>query len=117
MIAQEESSALIPLCHHYFYHLTPQFCSYNCCVDLLHNAGASAPRKGKFSPGQPVKYWLDNVVCEGNEESLFDCPRRGRARTIGIHNCRRGERAGVQCLSRFIFTIMYDVIICLLCFR
>ena len=94
--------------HHYFYNCTLWFLQLLCWPLICKNwkitysyAGVSAPCKGKFNPGQPVQYWLDNVMCVGNEESLFDCPRRGRARTIGIHNCRRRERAGVRCLSMF----------------
>ena len=45
---------------------------------------------------QPVQYWLDDVQCEGSEQSLFDCQHR---QPIGTHNCVRRERAGVHCLS------------------
>ena len=63
-------------------------------------SGASASIKGVFKKEDPVEYWLDNVKCEGDEESLFDCPRSGRASMIGYHNCGRRERAGVKCLSK-----------------
>ena len=62
-------------------------------------SGASAIRRGVFEEGQPVKYWLDDVQCEGDEQSLFDCPRFGRARIMGSHNCHSTERAGVHCQS------------------
>ena len=61
-------------------------------------SGAVATIKGVFEEGEPVKYWLDNVKCKGDEQSLFDCPRSGRAKMIGYHNCGRRERAGVHCL-------------------
>lgn len=37
--------------------------------------------------------WLDNVDCDGTEESIQDCPKNN----IGIHNCGHHEDAGVQC--------------------
>ena len=55
--------------------------------------GASAITGLVFGPDEPVEYWLDDVNCEGNEDSLLDCPHAG----IGLHNCRARERAGVVC--------------------
>ena len=37
--------------------------------------------------------WLDEVDCNGTETSLVDCPKN----PWGIHNCHRGEVAGVHC--------------------
>ena len=62
-------------------------------------SGAFAFRSGVFEEGEPVTYWLDDVHCKGDEQSLFDCPRSGHARIMGIHNCGRRERAGVYCQS------------------
>ena len=42
------------------------------------------------------RMWLDNVNCEGNETSLFACPRHGTL-AVGVHNCRPREAVGVQC--------------------
>ena len=42
------------------------------------------------------RMWLDNVNCEGNETSLFACPRHGNL-AVGVHNCRPREAVGVQC--------------------
>ena len=39
-------------------------------------------------------YWLDDVNCDGDEETLLDCPH---AEPIGTHNCQARERAGVTC--------------------
>ena len=55
--------------------------------------GARATCDGRFE-GMKPSYWLDDVQCVGNEDSLFDCVNGG----IGRHNCRQGERAGVKCL-------------------
>ena len=55
-------------------------------------------RRGEFE--SEVNYWLDDVHCEGNEQSLFDCPRGRRGdKPTGDHNCGRKERAGVHCIS------------------
>ena len=36
---------------------------------------------------------LDQLTCNGTENSLFDCPHRG----VGVHNCSRFGDAGVRC--------------------
>ena len=46
-----------------------------------------------FEDDEPVEYWLDDVVCDGDEASLFECAHAG----LGVHNCKRNERAGVIC--------------------
>ena len=43
-------------------------------------------------PG-PNKWWLDDVVCEGTEDSLADCEHR----EWGQFNCGNPERVGVYC--------------------
>ena len=40
-----------------------------------------------------VHYWLDNIKCDGTEESLLDCEYEA----LGYHNCRDDEIAGVEC--------------------
>ncbi|CAI8044096.1 Scavenger receptor cysteine-rich type 1 protein M130, partial [Geodia barretti] len=57
--------------------------------------GATLIRMGFFNANEPRRYWLDDVKCNGDESSLFDCPHRG----WGVHNCGRRERAGVNCLN------------------
>ena len=37
--------------------------------------------------------WLNNVNCDGNEDSLFDC----NDNTFGNHNCEHFEDVGVTC--------------------
>ncbi|CAI8007778.1 Deleted in malignant brain tumors 1 protein [Geodia barretti] len=56
---------------------------------------ADATTKGSFKPGEPAKYWLDDVQCLGDEKSLFDCPHN----KVATHNCGPKERAGVHCLT------------------
>ena len=46
----------------------------------------------------PQIYHLDDVNCDGSENSLSDCPHAG----IGVENCVTGaEEAGVMCTSKF----------------
>lgn len=57
---------------------------------------AKGTTHSKFgSDRAPVDYWLDDVDCSGNENSLFDCEHK----QIGRHNCRVGERAGAICVG------------------
>jgi hypothetical protein len=57
--------------------------------------GAEPIRRGSFNANEPRQYWLDDVKCKGDESSLLDCPHGG----LGVHNCGRRERAGVNCLN------------------
>ena len=50
-------------------------------------------------PGE-VKYWLDNVRCEGDEEALFACAHRG----IEQVQCGGRKAAGVTC-HRKLFVV------------
>ena len=58
--------------------------------------GSVFNKKADGTPKDNGKFWLDDVRCLGDEESLLDCPRRNK-RDIGTHNCRAGEAAGVRC--------------------
>ena len=44
-------------------------------------------------------YVLDNIICSGNEASIFDCPRYNQ--TAGVdewdNDCSAKEIAGVRC--------------------
>ena len=42
------------------------------------------------------KFWLDDLICDGDETKLIDCPRHQNV-AIGTHNCRSSEHAGVIC--------------------
>jgi len=58
-------------------------------------------RKSYFGAGTgPI--WLDDLLCNGEESSLLDCPvvggRQGRE-VIGEHNCRVTEIVGVRCMA------------------
>ncbi|XP_064598516.1 scavenger receptor cysteine-rich type 1 protein M130-like [Liolophura sinensis] len=54
--------------------------------------GAKAWGKAHFGQGKgPI--WLDEVYCEGHENSLLDCSHR----PLGDSNCDHSEDAGVTC--------------------
>ena len=58
--------------------------------------GRSLPPLYFGAPDEGVTMWLDNVMCEGDETSLLDCPRHGNL-AVGVHNCRPREAVGVRC--------------------
>ena len=56
------------------------------------------------APDEDVTIWLDNLMCEGDETSLLDCPRRRGNQSpgagnllVGEHNCLPSETVGVRC--------------------
>ena len=46
-----------------------------------------------------VKYWMDHVNCDGDEENLFACTHLGF--TDEDNECKKGVRAGVTCLALY----------------
>lgn len=48
--------------------------------------------------------FLDNVDCEGTEETLLDCVHNGAS----IHNCGHYEDAGVLCQRECAPVIIYN---------
>ena len=78
------------------------------CRQLGHQGGTAIIRSPRrFGEGTGPIY-LDDVECRGNESRLLDCPRTGRARTIGNHNCLHLEDAGAICSAKNgapVFTI------------
>ena len=60
--------------------------------ELSHyNTGATTIHNGVFPP---KNYTMDDVHCNGDENSLFECTYNKK------HNCGRRERAGVNCISK-----------------
>ena len=76
------------------------------CRQLGYEQG-SVPDGGRFlqshfgpaDEGAPI--WLDNLLCDGDESSLMDCPRASQpgGTDPGHHNCslRHLEDVGVRC--------------------
>lgn len=59
-------------------------------VGVLSVSRARSARR--FGNGEgPI--WLDDVHCNGSEDSIFDCQHRG----FGIHNCGHTEDIGIIC--------------------
>ena len=50
---------------------------------------------GGVFTGSPGQIWLDNVICDGDEESLTECA----SRNYGDHDCSIAENAGVVCFN------------------
>lgn len=44
---------------------------------------------------------LDDIVCSGSEDSVYDCTHR----PWGENNCGHGEDAGVACSGMFCFDL------------
>ena len=57
-------------------------------------AGAVAYSDAYFGSGSGP-YHLDDVQCRGSEVSLLSC----RQAVTGVHNCRAGNEAGVNCVD------------------
>ncbi|NXH11564.1 DMBT1 protein, partial [Bucco capensis] len=62
------------------------------CRQLGCGAALAAPRAAFFGEGSG-RIWLDDVQCQGTEESLLQCP----AAPWGVTNCQHREDAAVVC--------------------
>ena len=71
-------------------------------LGAVDNRGRTRDEQGRSLPPSfgptpaGATMWLDNVICAGNETSLFACPRQGNL-AVGVHNCSPREAVGVQC--------------------
>ena len=62
---------------------------------------------GEFGDGVSV-IWLDDVVCEGDEEQVADCQHSG----WGEHNCVPEENIAIRCTcKRLLLYISYNIFI------
>ena len=67
------------------------------CTQLGYPGGAIAV--GTVTTGGTNDFWLDNLRCSGDEESLCLCP----ANPIGDENCKSPEGAFVACACELIY--------------
>lgn len=62
------------------------------CRQLGYTNAEKATLAASFGGGSGV-IWLDDVMCDGTEPSIFTCP----SSEWGDHNCEHTEDAGVIC--------------------
>ena len=57
--------------------------------------------KSHFGPGT-LPFLLDDLICDGDESSLLDCPVAGgglASNALGQNNCKAEEAVGVRCVT------------------
>lgn len=63
------------------------------CRQLGYSFALRTAKLAEFGEGKHLKILLDDVQCEGSEETLLDCQHAG----VGQHDCGHHEDAGVIC--------------------
>ena len=63
------------------------------CRSLGFARATEALSSAAFGQGVGLQILLDDVDCDGDEETIFECQHRG----IGDNNCGHSEDAGVRC--------------------
>ncbi len=64
------------------------------CRQLGYSSGGTADREIIWLGYPPLLYLLDEVGCDGTENTLLECDHAGR----GVHDCTAWEYAGVTCV-------------------
>ena len=85
----------------------------------IFDSGAVAYSNAYFGRGSGP-YHLDDVYCSGTESSLLSCNRRY---SIGVHDCRPGNEAGVNCCkcmmhitgSALVVSLLFPCVLNTLC--
>lgn len=68
------------------------------CRQLGFSYALKASRQAEFGEGKHLRILLDDVQCDGTEETLLNCQHAG----VGMHNCHHHEDAGVVCTSEHV---------------
>ncbi|XP_074548437.1 HHIP-like protein 1 [Halichoeres trimaculatus] len=63
------------------------------CRQLGFRFALKAAKNSEFGEGRDLRILLDDVQCDGSENTLLDCKHAG----VGTHNCAHYEDAGVIC--------------------
>ena len=63
------------------------------CRELGFEGTAEALSQASFGLGESLDILLDDLACQGNEETILKCQHNG----LGNHNCGHQEDAGVHC--------------------
>ncbi|XP_064385063.1 deleted in malignant brain tumors 1 protein-like isoform X2 [Halichondria panicea] len=67
------------------------------CKMLGHKSAHNVSSRAHFGEGTGT-IWLDDVFCNGDEESLLDCSHSG----LRVHNCKHSEDSSVACSNSAI---------------
>ena len=70
------------------------------CRQLGFRTALGAPNRATFGQGRG-RIWLDDVDCDGTENSIVDCIHNG----WGEHNCGHSEDAGVVCAGKHLLLL------------
>ena len=74
------------------------------CGELGLGDGVAYFGNAHFGENSELNILLDNVECQGNEETLLDCP----AAAVGDHDCGDTEAVGVRCSSEGKIVVSYQ---------
>ena len=64
----------------------------NVVCRMLGRSSGTVKKRAYYGSGSGT-IWMDNVVCNGYEDDLFECRHRG----WGRHDCAHNEDVGVAC--------------------
>ena len=66
----------------------------------LHFTGVNQALDGAMFGSGTGPIWLDNVMCNGSEQALSECPHN-TDNSFGSDNCNHNQFAGVRCTGKY----------------